>query len=157
MLLMNEKQYTKWAQDVFRKFVNITKRENNNIELTQMDNYTYIFNPKNGKSAFARISPKDKYKNQIGVAIAFTRYIHKEVPIKVKQISAAECRKLPVGTDMVVRWGSGSKVRCNFSGIHHENEELWFATRQDKVMFGAAEDRVTVDPKKRDVELYVVL
>jgi hypothetical protein len=48
-------------------------------------------------------------------------------------------------------------VRCNFSGIHLANEELWFATKRDKVMFGAAEDRVTTDQKKRDVELYVVL
>lgn len=157
MILMNEKQYTKWAQDVFRKFVRLTERENNHLEFAQMDTYTYIFNKKNGKSAFARISPKDKYTNWVGLSVAFTRYLHKEVPIKVKQISSAECRKLPVGTDMIVRWGSGSKVRCNFSGIHHENEELWFATKQDKVMFGAAEDRVTVDQKNRDVELYVVL
>jgi hypothetical protein len=157
MLLMNEKQYNKWAQDVFRKFARLTERENNHLELTQMINCTYIFNTKNGKSAFARISPKDEYESVVGVAVAFTRYLHKEVPIKVKQISAAECRKLPVGTDMIVRWGSGSKVRCNFSGIHLANEELWFATKRDKVVFGAAEDRVTMDQKKRDVELYVVL
>lgn len=157
MLLMNEKQYNKWAQDVFRKYVKISERKNNNIELTQMDGYTYILNAKNGKSAFTRISPKDKYANQVGVAIAFTRYLHKEVPIKVKQISAAECRKLPVGTATIVRWEGGSKVRCNFSGIHHENEELWFATKPDKFVFGVAEDRVTTDQKKRDVELYVVL
>lgn len=157
MLLMNEKQYNKWAQDVFRKFVSLTERENNHLEFAQMDTYTYIFNKKNGKSAFARISPKDKYKNFVGVAVAFTRYLHKEVPIKVKQISAAECRKLPVGTAMIIHWEGGSKVRCNFSGVHPENEELWFATKPDKFVFGVAEDRVTTDQKKRDVELYVIL
>lgn len=157
MILMNEKQYTRWAQDVFRKFARLTERENNHLEFAQMDTYTYIFNKKNGKSAFARISPKDKYTNCVGVAVAFTRYLHKEVPIKVKQISAAECRKLPVGTATIIRWGSGSKVRCNFSGIHRDNEELLFATKPDKFVFGVAEDRVTTDQKKRDVELYVVL
>ena len=114
-LLMNKAEYDSWVHDTAsyaREFL-----MSNKYTYGALDGVTYVVNLDNNHTATARCRECDDFDADIGLALAFTRYMNKPTPLVYEIVKLID---LKIG-DTVVRQ-SGAVVK--FCGLEQYDDTV---------------------------------
>lgn len=109
--------FNEWALEKYHQFEKAYKlRPDLTYEISTLNRTTAIIDMKNGKASFSKCSKCDEFNANIGLGIAWARYIEEEIP---KQIDIVKISELNPGQKFV--YIPGDKVEFYYIGQNPVN------------------------------------
>lgn len=85
--LVSEKEFDQWVKDMCDSW-NYRSSVYTNLKRIDFNTTTMIVNPKTGKTAIAKLHPRDRYVAYIGLAVAWAKYKGITVPTVAEELKS---------------------------------------------------------------------
>lgn len=104
MKLVTLAEWNQFIQSMYDSWMNRDRTRYKNIDFfVSMNRFVILVNHRTGKTVMAKCHRKDEFDTKTGTAIAWARYLGKEIPKVGTRIYTGELQKLPFGTKLYVR------------------------------------------------------
>ena len=104
MKIVTLEEWNQFIQSYYDSWMDRDRTRYKNIDFfVSMHRCVILVNYKTGKTVTAKCHRKDEFSTKTGTAIAWARYLGKEIPRLGTRIYTGDLQKLPFGTKLYVR------------------------------------------------------